>query len=100
MDQEPTYFKCENCNYEIEDISKYDYKWEDMQFCPNCGTPQINYCLNPECDFNEESNVMLGVWSVVPFEFKYCPKCGEKTSLYDFLISQEKESSSHNKGSN
>ena len=46
MDQEPTYFRCGNCNYEIEDISKYDYEWEDMFYFSFLITHFLHYIFD------------------------------------------------------
>lgn len=57
----------------------------DAEFCPECGQPLHNYCTNADCELNDE--VQFGQIFEVPFFSKYCYKCGEKTTLYDLLIS-------------
>lgn len=93
-------FKCRFCNFEIADLTLYGFKWDDIDFCPNCGQPQINYCINGSCELNNELAIADDLWAIVPFDFKFCHKCGEKTELYDFLLSQEKNASSHKKDNN
>ena len=73
---------CPFCNTECE--------LEGAEYCPECGKPLYNYCTNEYCELNDTDE--FGEIFAVPFYSKYCYKCGSKTTLHDYLISDEAES--------
>lgn len=72
---------------------KYDFEIEDADFCPECGNPLHNYCTNDDCELNNTE--LYDEIFEVPFNSKYCYKCGAKTTLHDLLISVENQNDNH-----
>lgn len=77
---------CPNCKH----ITYANYQFRPS-FCSKCGTnieskynPHNNYC--PKCAPNGPSNP----YEDLELDEKFCPICGGKTILYDYIVSQKK----------
>lgn len=54
----------------------------DAKYCQNCGIELLNFCTNPDCDVNQ---VPSDEYAAIPFDAKYCPYCGSKSTYFDYL---------------
>ena len=55
---------------------------DDANYCQNCGIELFNFCTNCDCDTNAQPSPE---YQAIPFNAKYCPYCGSKSTYFDYL---------------